>query len=507
MIRAQMGGAALAIDSRLKVVAALAMVLAVVLTPARAFGWFAAYTVLLAALMLILRVSPGYALKRSLAAVPLVLLVALPTPFLQKGPQGLVAFYGPGGLAVYQYGLLIFWNALIKAWLSLLSMTLLMATTPVPALLAALQQLRVPEVLVSQIAMIHRYGGLFTEELARMRRAAESRNFGGARSFRWKVIGQLVGSLFLRSYERGERVHAAMMARGYDGTGALIGTPGSTSGNPTSVIGRSGSAKPVSGVQDLVEPGGDCLNNTILEIRNLRFTYPDGTTALRGVDLDVQAGETVALLGPNGAGKSTLLLNLNGILKGEGFIRVAGEIMQDHNLRRIRQKVGLVFQNPDDQLFMVRAYEDVAFGPANAGLSAAAVEDRVKQALGQVGLAGYEERAAYHLSSGEKKRLSIATVLSMDIELLVLDEPSSNLDPRARRQLINLLRELQSAGRQGHRLTQMIATHDLPLVRELCPRSVILDGGKVVADGPTAELLRDRELLERHGLELPGAVF
>lgn len=467
------------IDSRLKVVAALAMVLAVVLTPARAFGWFAAYTVLLAALMLILRVSPGYALKRSLAAVPLVLLTALPTPFLQKGPQGLVAFYGPDGLAVYQYGLLIFWNALIKAWLSLLSMTLLMATTPVPALLAALQQLRAPKALVSQIALIHRYGGLFTEELARMRRAAESRNFGGARSYRWKVIGQLVGSLFLRSYERGERVHAAMMARGYDGTGALIGNPGPASGSPTSV----------------------------LEIRNLRFTYPDGTTALRGVDLDVQAGETMALLGPNGAGKSTLLLNLNGILKGEGFIRVAGEIMQDHNLRRIRQKVGLVFQNPDDQLFMVRAYEDVAFGPANAGLSAVEVENRVKQALGQVGLAGYEERAAYHLSSGEKKRLSIATVLSMDIELLVLDEPSSNLDPRARRQLINLLRELQSAERQGHRLTQIIATHDLPLVRELCPRSVILDGGKVVADGPTAELLRDRELLERHGLELPGAVF
>ncbi len=245
----------------------------------------------------------------------------------------------------------------------------------------------------------------------------------------------------------------------------------------------------------------------ILEIRNLRFTYPDGTVALRGVDLEVRAGETVALLGPNGAGKSTLLLNLNGILRGEGFIRVAGEVMEERNLRRIRQKVGLVFQNPDDQLFMIRAYDDVAFGPANAGLPAAEVEDRVKQALGQVGLAGYEERAAYHLSSGEKKRLSIATVLSMDIELLVLDEPSSNLDPRARRQLINLLRELQSADFQGRKLTQIIATHDLALVWELCPRSVILDGGKVVADGPTTGLLRDQTLLERHGLELPGMIF
>ncbi|MGE5578017.1 MAG: energy-coupling factor ABC transporter ATP-binding protein [Syntrophothermus sp.] len=245
----------------------------------------------------------------------------------------------------------------------------------------------------------------------------------------------------------------------------------------------------------------------ILEIRNLRFTYPDGTVALRGVDLEVRAGETVALLGPNGAGKSTLLLNLNGILRGEGFIRVAGEVLEERNLRRIRQKVGLVFQNPDDQLFMIRAYDDVAFGPANAGLPAAEVEDRVKQALGQVGLAGYEERAPYHLSSGEKKRLSIATVLSMDIELLVLDEPSSNLDPRARRQLINLLRELKSADFQGRKLTQIIATHDLALVWELCPRSVILDGGKVVADGPTTSLLRDQTLLERHGLELPGMIF
>lgn len=222
------------IDNRIKVIGSLAMVLTVVLTPARAFEWFAAYTVLLGVLMLILRVSPGYALKRSLVVVPLVLLAALPTPFLQKGPESLVAFYGPGHLAVYQYGLLIFWNALIKAWLSVQSMTLLAATTPVPALLAALQQLKAPRALVSQIALIHRYGNLFTEELARMRRAAESRNFGGSRSYRLKVIGQLIGSLFLRSYERGERVHAAMVARGYDGAGALAGRPGSVMGSPGS---------------------------------------------------------------------------------------------------------------------------------------------------------------------------------------------------------------------------------------------------------------------------------
>ncbi|MBC8163534.1 MAG: ABC transporter ATP-binding protein [Roseiflexaceae bacterium] len=234
-------------------------------------------------------------------------------------------------------------------------------------------------------------------------------------------------------------------------------------------------------------------NDTILKIENLRFRYPDGRAALGGVSLQVERGEKVALVGPNGAGKSTLMLHLNGILGGEGQISIAG-VPSKENVARTRAAVGLVFQNPDDQLFSPTVFEDVAFGPLHMGLPEATVRARVARALDQVGMAAYAERLSYHLSVGEKKRIAIATVLSMQPELLVLDEPSAGLDPRARRSLITLLRELP--------LTMLVSSHDMMMVRELFPRTVIMDGGLIVADGPTAELLANPELLERHGLEL-----
>jgi len=232
-----------------------------------------------------------------------------------------------------------------------------------------------------------------------------------------------------------------------------------------------------------------------IEVRGLRFTYPDGREALRGVDLAVGRGEKVALVGPNGAGKSTLLLLLAGLLQGEGTIRVFGEELRDGNLRRLRARMGLVFQDPDDQLFSPTVFDDVAYGPLYAGLPESVVRQRVAWALSQVGLEGFEERLSHHLSLGEKKRAAVATVLSMQPEVLVLDEPSAGLDPRARRRLIGLLRELPQ--------TMLAATHDMRLVMELLPRTVIIDGGRIVADGPTVEILSDERLLEAHGLERP----
>jgi cobalt/nickel transport system ATP-binding protein len=233
-------------------------------------------------------------------------------------------------------------------------------------------------------------------------------------------------------------------------------------------------------------------NQPAIEIEDLRFSYPDGARGLQGITLSVNAGETVALIGPNGAGKSTLLLHLNGILRGPGSVRVLGVPVDDKNLRWVRSRIGLVFQDPDDQLFSPTVFEDVAFGPMNMGYSSEEVTARVTQALDWVGMRGFERRSSHHLSLGEKKRVAIATVLSMSPEILVLDEPSSNLDPRTKWDLIDLL--------EGRPETKVIASHDLELVRDLCPRTIVLDGGRVAADGPTGDILADTALLKEHGL-------
>ncbi len=233
----------------------------------------------------------------------------------------------------------------------------------------------------------------------------------------------------------------------------------------------------------------------VLDVRDLNFSYPDGHAALRGISLKLCAGDKAALVGPNGAGKSTLMLCLNGILRGRGEIQIAGMNLARENLPVIRSMVGLVFQNPDDQLFSPTVFEDVAFGPLYMGLPEADVRARVDAALAAVRMSAYKERLSHHLSVGEKKRIAIATVLSMNPQILILDEPSAGLDPRARRALINLLRELP--------ITMLVSTHDMALVKELFPRTIVMDEGQIVADGLTADILNDEEFLQAHGLEKP----
>ena len=233
-----------------------------------------------------------------------------------------------------------------------------------------------------------------------------------------------------------------------------------------------------------------------LVCENLHFTYPDGHKALDGLSLTVEHAERVAVLGPNGAGKSTLTLHLNGILEPQqGSVTVGGLPVTGKHLLEIRRRVGVVFQDPDDMLFMPTVRQDVAFGPANLGLSEAEVAERVSSALDMVGMGEYASRPPHHLSFGQRKRVATAAVLSMRPEILVLDEPSSNLDPRGRREFGELLSSLD--------LTMLLVTHDLPYALELCPRAVLLSGGRIVADGPTPELLADTALLAAHRLELP----
>ena len=238
------------------------------------------------------------------------------------------------------------------------------------------------------------------------------------------------------------------------------------------------------------------LDVPALDVRGVTFAYPDGHGALFGVDLTIDEGERVALLGPNGAGKTTLVLHLNGILGGgAGEVRVSGLAVTKPHLREVRQRVGIVFQDPDDQLFMPTVHDDVAFGPANFGIKGPELEARVHEALSAVGMESFASRAPHHLSFGQRRRVAAATVLAMRPHILVLDEPSSNLDPMARREFADIVKALG--------ITTLMVTHDLPYALELCPRALVMNEGRIVADGATREILADGELMRANRLELP----
>ncbi len=235
-----------------------------------------------------------------------------------------------------------------------------------------------------------------------------------------------------------------------------------------------------------------------VNIRDLEYTYPDGTRALNGVTLRVKRGESIGIIGPNGAGKTTLLLHLNGILKGNGEVEICGMSMNDGNLLKIRRRVQIVFQDPDDQLFMPTVFDDLAFGLLNMGHSREEIGYLAEKGLRDVGMEGYEGRCPHHLSFGEKKRIAIATCLAMQPEILILDEPSISLDPRARRHLIQFLKSLKT--------TKIIATHDLEMVLELCDKVSIIDKGEIIAQGGPKEILKEKDFLESHGLEVPLSI-
>ncbi|MFN8373641.1 MAG: ABC transporter ATP-binding protein [Anaerolineae bacterium] len=238
-------------------------------------------------------------------------------------------------------------------------------------------------------------------------------------------------------------------------------------------------------------------NDNHIEVQQLTFHYPDGQPALREISFSIAPGEKVALVGANGSGKSTLLLHLNGILRSPtGTISICGLPLSDKTIPQIRGWVGLSFQNPDDQLFSPRVYDDVAFALRYMGVPESEVREQVMLALSLVGMENYAHRTPYHLSVGEKKRIALATILTMDTRILALDEPSAGLDPRARRELIQLLKTFSQQ-------TMIVSTHDMRLAAALCTRVIVLDAGLIVASGTTETVLYNRELMERHGLETP----
>jgi len=238
----------------------------------------------------------------------------------------------------------------------------------------------------------------------------------------------------------------------------------------------------------------------LIEADNVHFAYPDGHKVLKGISFRIRKGEKIALIGPNGAGKSTLMSHLNGVqLASSGRIVIDGLTVSKDNLKEIRRKIGIVFQDPDDQLFCPTVYDDVAFGPLNLGLPEHEIALRVQEALSVVGLEGFEERSSFHLSFGERKRLALATVLSYQPEILVFDEPSTNMDPMNRRNLINWLKNTDK--------TLLLCTHDLDIALEVCSRCLLLTDGRIESDGLTQEILYDRGLLEKNKLEMPLALM
>lgn len=229
-----------------------------------------------------------------------------------------------------------------------------------------------------------------------------------------------------------------------------------------------------------------------VKCENLDFSYSKDQKVLHNINLDIAASEKIALIGPNGAGKSTFILTLNGLLKSHGNIFIHGTKLTEKTIYEIRKKVGIVFQDPNDQLFCPTVFEDIAFGPLHFDMEQSKISSIVTSGLEQVGLSGFEEKSSHHLSLGEKKRVSLATVLVLQPEILVLDEPSANLDPKHRRDIINMLKEWK--------YTTIIATHDLDLALEVCSRCIILNNGRIVANGNTKEILSNERLLQENDL-------
>ncbi len=439
------------------------------------------------------RVPARLVLQKALLVLPVALLIGLPNPLFDREPLTRIGDMTVSG------GWVSMGSIVLRALLAAIASIVLVAVTGFPAICGALERLGMPRPLAVQLLFLYRYLGVLGEEAMRMDYAHDLRSNGHSLSIRTvRDAGRPPVAAHLGS--RGadlprdvrEGIHRRLSRR---------------RGDPVRLAGVHVRPRLDRVVPAAAHPGpfatarvGRARWNTVshhlVEAIGLTHVYDDGTPALHDVSFRITHGESVGIIGANGAGKSTLLMHLNGHLTPtRGEVRIGEMPLTRATLPQIRRTVGLVFQDPDDQLFMPTVFDDVAFGPRNQGLPEADVERRVQDALQCVGVWSVRARPPYRLSGGEKKRVAIAGVLAMSPDILVMDEPTSGLDPRARRQLIGLLREFSH--------TRIFTSHDLDMVLDLCPRTIVLCDGAIAADGPTRAILTDDVLLERCKLERP----
>lgn len=446
-----------------------------------------------------------FSLVRDLAHVPLMLAVTalifalsrLPLEFLVKRLRypgvfllalvvilplfsGQTVLWQVGPLAIRAEGLALM-LLVVSRFTAILTVSLVIfGTMTLTTIARTLRGLGVPALLVDMLLLTLRYLFEFADMLARMQTAMRLRGFSVRRSGLNRrsaaQVGGLIGTLLIRSFEQAEHVYKAMRLRGYGGK-SQSGTTGTE-------------AAPVESLPDAAPVPA-------LEVRGLRFAYPERPPVLDGIDLTVAHGERVGLIGPNGAGKTSLFLSVCGVLTPDaGTVAVYGEPVRAGHYH---PRIGLVFQNPNDQLFSPTVRDEVAFGPVNAGLDADAVAQRVDGALALTGGAHLIDRAPHHLSGGEKRMVAIAGVLALRPALVLYDEPDANLDMRARRRLIGFLKDAPH--------TLVLASHDLEMILEVCDRVLLLDGGRIVADGVPRQIMADAALMEAHGLEKPHSLI
>lgn len=385
-------------------------------------------------------------------------------------------------------GVLAFFVLHVRTILSVSAVLLLVSTTKFSDLTEQLGRMHVPTFMIHLMEMIYRYITVLVEEASVMMTAYRLRN----PKYKYphiKHMGTFVGHLFLRSMDRAERIYCAMKCRAY-GKDVMKNTKSTENTESTEITEITESTESVESIEST--ESGDSMKD-MLKIENLTVKYPDGKLAVDNFSLSVESGKKVALVGANGAGKSTLMLAIEGLLEGEGSIFVDGMVLNKENLADIRQRVGMVFQNPDDQLFMANIYDDIAFGPRNMGLDEESVRYRVEDRLKLLGISNLRDKTALKMSGGEKRMAAMATVLAMKPSVMLLDEPTAFLDPKARRTLINVLNTLPH--------TMLIATHDLAFAKEVCEHVVVMKEGRVFAEGSCVDILYDEKLMDEGGLE------
>ncbi len=458
------GGLLRLLDPVARMIASLLVIAVIMAVPAANWRMCSVFLLGVALLGIVAKVPLKPVAVRLLYVLPLLVFIAVSLIIFKPAPPD-----GRSG---------VLWGLAIKTGAIYLCLALLSVTTDFYQMLIALKRLRVPAPVLTVLSFAYRYVFLFLAEAQRLRWAIQSRG-GDSLTRRRQVVlaGGLMTHLLTRVLDRGDWIYAAMLSRGFEGRLPLAGS---------------------LEARDSVCEGGAGMAEMVLEVKGLDFSYPDNTQALRGIDFELHEHETVGLVGPNGAGKSTFMLHLNGVLRGDGLIRVLGMDVNRENLRRIRKQVGIVFQDPNDQLFMPTVRDDVAFGPLCFGMDPADVELRVDEILRKLDLTGVKNKPAHRLSLGERKRAALATILVMEPRIVVLDEPSVSLDPLSRRNFIDLVKEIAAA--------TVIVSHDLDLVNELCHRVVLMEKGRIIACGATGEILGDEDLLRMHQLEIPLSV-